>query len=218
MQDLIAIRKKAEIKLNTQFNDALERLKASHLEKGDLDKANAIASYIRSQRVNLGVESQKEKGGVTAPPARVPRVAVISPVYITKIDEDKGDVLKLNNGGIVEISSGFLGFIGFRKDAVLYKDGGRWKIWIEGKKAFNCDVLKAPPFRPRSSGEVISISEVKGEGTILTTLRGSIYEVGYLNVIETSLWLGNFEALLIDGNRLLNLDEGGEIIDVTKLK
>ena len=47
---------------------------------------------------------------------------------------------------------------------------------------------------------------------------GSMYKVDDLYTIETSLWLGNSDALLIDGTRLLNLDEGGEIIDVTKLK
>ena len=54
-------------------------------------------------------------------------------VYITKIDEDKGDVLKLANGAVVEITRGFLGFVGFRKDAVLYKEGRGWKIWVEGR-------------------------------------------------------------------------------------
>ena len=176
----------------------------------------ALVKYLDTIPLHL----PKEAAGVAArkPKEAGAGVAAKQPVYITKIDEDKDDILKLDNGAIVKITRGLLGLVGLRKDAVLYKDGGRWKIWIEGKKAFDCDVLKAPPLRPRSSGVVISISEVKGEGAILTTLRGSTYEVGDIHVFKTSLWLGNFEALLIDGNRLLNLEEGSEIIDVTKLK
>ena len=96
------------------------------------------------------------------------------PTYITKIEEDKNDVLILSNGGIVEITQGFLGFVGFRKDAILFKDGARWKIWIEGKKVYKCDLLKAPSGRASGSGEKVYISEVKGDGKILVMLDGSI--------------------------------------------
>lgn len=186
------------------------------LTKGEQATLNALLN----RAYQLGAEQQAQgKKQVPAKPVQPGAArAPAAPVYITKIDEDKNDVLKLTNGGIVEITRGFLGFVGFRKDAVLYKDGRGWKIWIEGKKAFSCDILKAPDRRPSSSGESVSISEVKGNGKILTTLVGSLYEVGDLHTIETALWLGPFEALLIDGTRLLNLDEGGEIIDVTKIR
>ena len=108
--------------------------------------------------------------------------------------------------------------MGFRKDAVLFKDGSKWEIWIEGKKVYKCDMLKAPTRRASGTGEVVCISEIKGEGKILMMLDGSIYEVDDLNTIDTALWLGNSDALLIDGTRLINFDEADEIIDVTKLK
>lgn len=140
------------------------------------------------------------------------------PVYITKIDEDKDDVLILANGCVVEITRGFLGFVGFRKDVVLFKHGSRWKIWIEGKEVYNCNILKAPSGRATGSGQTVYISEVKGDGKILMMLDGAIYEVDDLNTIDTALWLGNSDALLIDGKRLINFDDADEIIDVTKLK
>lgn len=148
-------------------------------------------------------------------PALVDRGSV---VYRTKIDEDNDDILKLENGAVVEITGGFLGFVGFRKDAVLFKDGASWKIWIEGKRAFRCDVLKAPGVRSSSTGKLNHINEVKGDGKILAMLDGSMYEVNDFDVFTTSIWLGNSEVLLIDGLQLLNLDEDGEIIDVTRLK
>ena len=182
----------------------------------------ATLNSLLNRAYQLGAERQARPNNQGQQPARPvqpgAQQAVGLAVYITKIDEDKGDVLKLANGAVVEITRGFLGFVGFRKDAVLYKEGRGWKIWVEGKKSFNCDVLKAPDNRPSGVGEIVSISEVKGDGKILTTLAGPLFEVGDLNTIETSLWLGPFDALLIDGSRLLNLDDGGEIIEVTKIR
>ena len=208
-----------EIDFLTIIKKSAETSKALGIQKLNNDE-QATLNALLNRAYQMGAEHQAQpKNQVPAepvPPGAAP--AGTRPVYITKIDEDNDDVLKLANGAVVEITHGFLGFVGFRKDAILYKEGRGWKIWIEGKKAFRCDVLKAPDNRPSGAGESVSISEVKGEGKILTTLGGSLYEVGDLHTIETALWLGPFEALLIDGTRLLNLDNGGEIIDVTKIR
>ena len=63
---------------------------------------------------------------------------------LTKIDEDKDDILKLENGAIVEITRGYLGYVGYRKNALLFKESSRWKIWIEGKKVFPVDLYREP--------------------------------------------------------------------------
>jgi hypothetical protein len=208
-----------EIDFLTIIKKSPETSKALGIQKLTNDEQVTLNALL-NRAYQMGAEHQAQPNNqVPAKPVQPGAArAVASPVFITKIDEDKDDVLKLANGAVVEITRGFLGFVGFRKDAVLYKDGRGWKIWIEGKKAFSCDVLKAPDNRPSGAGESVSISEVKGDGKILTTLGGSLYEVGDLHTIETSLWLGPFEALLIDGTRLLNLDNGGEIIDVTKIR
>jgi hypothetical protein len=151
-----------------------------------------------------------------------PQVAVLGPaaqpVYISKIEESKDNVLKLTNGAVIEITRGYLGSVGLRKGAVLYKEGKNWSVWIEGKRTYPCNILKAPENHPPILAEVISISEVKGNGKILSALDGSLFEVGELSELTTSLWLGPFEALLINGDQLLNLNEGDGIIDVEKIK
>ena len=208
-----------EIDFLTTIKKSPKTSKALGIQKLTNDEQVTLNALL-NRAYQMGAEHQAQPNSqVPAKPVQAGAArAVASPVFITKIDEDKGDVLKLANGAVVEITRGFLGFVGFRKDAVLYKESRGWKIWIEGKKAFSCDVLKAPDNRPSGAGESVSISEVKGGGKILTSLGGSLYEVGDLHTIETSLWLGPFEALLIDGTRLLNLDNGGEIIDVTKIR
>ena len=208
-----------EIDFLTIIKNSPETSRALGIQKLNNDEETTLNALL-NKAYQLGAEHQPQSNNqLPAKPGPLGDAsAVLNSVFITKVDEDKDEILKLANGAVVEITHGFLGFVGFRKDAVLYKEIRGWKIWIEGKKAFNCDILKAPDNRPSGAGELVSISEVKGDGKILTSLEGSLYEVGNLHTIETSLWLGPFEALLIDGTRLLNLDEGGEIIDVTKIR
>ena len=189
-----------------------------------LEKLNKSEQTALNALLNVAYKMGAERKNTDVNIARVNAVHANSggvrtnPVYTTKIDEDNGDILKLENGAIVEISSGFLGFVGFRKDAVLYNLGRGWKIWIKGKKAFSCDILKAPNSRPTGYGESVSISDVKGDGKILATLDGSLYEVSDQNTYDTRLWLGSFEALLIDGTKLLNLEGSDEVVEITKIK
>jgi hypothetical protein len=145
------------------------------------------------------------------------QIAEQTTVYSTKVIKDENDVLMLANGGIVKINFGFLGYLGFQKDAVLFKDGITWKVWIKGKRIYSCDIIKAPSRPSTERGERVYISEVLGNGKILKMLSGDIYTVGDLNVIETTLWLGNTDALLIEGKRLINFNDTDDIIDVTKL-
>ena len=206
--------------------DFVSIIKKSPATTGELglEKLNkneqAALNVLLNRAYQMGAEKQDAANGLgLVKPVRVSGFrGSSSPVYITKIDEENDDILKLENGAIVEITSGFLGFVGFRKDAVLYNLGRGWKIWIKGKKAYSCDILKAPNSRPSGIGESLSIWEVKGSGKILTTLDGSLYEVSDLNAFDTSLWFGSFEALLIDGTKLLNLDSSEEIVEVTKIK
>ena len=109
-----------------------------------------------------------------------------------------------------------LGYVGYRKDAVLFRSSRQWKIWIEGKKVYKCDLLKAPSTRPVSA-ELKYISEVTDDGRILKMLDGTIFEVDSLDTIDTALWLGMSDALILNGYDLINLDEG-EVVSVTQLR
>ncbi|MDQ7048680.1 MAG: hypothetical protein Q9M92_03755 [Enterobacterales bacterium] len=128
---------------------------------------------------------------------------------------DSGDIIKLENGAIVEISS-YFGYLGYRKTAVLYGSGRRCNMWIAGKKSYKCDLLKTPEGRGEPAKE-IHISEVKGNGTILFMLDGSMYEVDSIDQIYTSLWLGISDGILINGTTLINFDSD-EAVSVTRIK
>lgn len=148
--------------------------------------------------------------------ARAPAASSRS-AYVTKIESDSNSVLKLTNGGIVEVTSGFLGFLGFRKDAVLLVSGSTCRVWIEGKRTYRCSVLRAPSAKPVDV-VLTSITEVSRGGDIIKTLDGSLYEVSSLHTIYTSLWLPVSEVAVLGGSQMLNLDQGDEIITVVRLK
>lgn len=138
--------------------------------------------------------------------------------YLSKVESSDGDVLKLANGAIVEVTWGYVSYIGYSKECLLYRIGSGWKIWIKGKKAYKCEVLKLPEWGSKVSVEQTTILEVKGDGTIIKLTDGRIYEVDSYSTIDTRLWLGFSDAIIIDASRLINLDEGDEIIDITLIK
>lgn len=137
--------------------------------------------------------------------------------FETKVEEDKEDVLILANGGVVEITSGYLGYLGYRKDAILFKSGNAWKIWIQGKRVYQCDVIRQPYLKSRSTAEVTYVSEMKGQGSIILMLDGSLLEVDAGDEITSSLWIAPFDALLLDGHKLVNLDDG-DSIEIRRLR
>ena len=106
--------------------------------------------------------------------------------------------------------------MGYRKSAVLYGSGHRCNLWIAGKKSYKCELLKAPDGRGEPAKEV-HISEVKGNGTILIMLDGSMYEVDAIDEIYTSLWLRISDGILISGTTLINFDSE-EAVTVYRIK
>jgi len=173
----------------------------------------------------LGIEASKKEQSKTSVPSKgikkeksnLVKKARLSFAYKSKVVSDDGDILKLVNGAVVEITYGFLGYVGYGKKAVLYKDSHQWKIWVEGKKLYRCDLLKQPNFGRSYSVEQLTVTEVKGNGAILVMDNGEMYEVSDIYSYSTSLW-GFNEVLLLDGYELINLDTGDEIIEVTKIR
>lgn len=150
-----------------------------------------------------------EGGGSRAPGASVG--------YVTRIESDSDDLLKLENGGVVEITSGYIGYVGYRKRAVVFRDGSSWRIWVEGKRVFRCDLLREP-VSGRVSVEPVSVVSVSEEGDLLRLADRRVLEVSSLHTLYTQLWLPPFEALIIDDSELLNIDDDDEPVLVRTLR
>jgi hypothetical protein len=137
--------------------------------------------------------------------------------YVTKVESDADDVVRLANGAMVEVTSGYLGFIGYRKNAVLLLIGSRCRLWIQGKRSYRCTILRASSLRPLPA-VVTSITDVSSDGDIIKTLDGSIFEVDSLSTLYTSLWLPVSEVAVLGNSQMVNLDQSDELATVTRLK
>jgi hypothetical protein len=171
-----------------------------------IDKGAVPCKLCISQAITSFIQQSSKSTKVTIP-------SFHGKAYKTKIAFEHNGVIKLDNGAIVEINFGNLEYLGYGQTAIIFNVGKGWKIWIEGKKEYKCEVLKTPDLVFPSTAKMVMISEVKGNGTILKMSDGSIYEVDSIN---TTLWLGTSNALIINDHELINLDKGDEILEVNK--
>jgi len=62
--------------------------------------------------------------------------------FEVEVDTHKDDIFRLSDGSILEkTSSGYIGYIGYHEDAVLYKDDAQWKLCVNDN-SHEVDVLK----------------------------------------------------------------------------
>lgn len=129
-------------------------------------------------------------------------------VYLTTVDEYDDDISELDNGAIVEKTSyGYVGYIGFRTDALLYSTAGGTKLWVHSSGLYDVDVLRAPRTKPNTQAALVWISDVRGGGEFLELDSGELLEVDEIDTLTSELWIAPFEAMLLDDGRLLNLSD-----------
>ena len=62
--------------------------------------------------------------------------------FEVEIDSYSNDIFKLVDGSVLEkTGSGYVGYIGYHEEAILYKDGSKWKLCVNDD-SFDVDVLK----------------------------------------------------------------------------
>lgn len=155
------------------------------------------------------------------PPVRSGQVRAGVPdggaAYSTRIETESGRVLRLRNGAVIEITSGSVGALGVRKDAVLLVSGTSCRVWIAGTRTLRCSVLTEPS--TKSVDFVLTfIAHVSSGGESIGTRDGAVYEVTSRQTTHTALWQPAAEVAVVDGSQMLNLDQGDEIISVVRLK
>jgi hypothetical protein len=167
----------------------------------------------------LGENEVPDASERNVPKQQYNRIERTGRAYVSKIESNEDEIVKLSNGAIVEVTAGYLGYLGYRKQAVLFTRESGCTIWIEGKKAFNCNILRAPTSSLGArSASLATIAEVKARGKLLVMDDGSIYQVDSVDTITTSLWLGLSDALILDDIEVINLSDGGGIVGVSKIR
>ena len=128
--------------------------------------------------------------------------------YFTTIEKENGNVLILGNKATVEITDSFIGFIGWNKKCLLFKDAGGYKIWIEGKKTFSCQLLRAPQDARPVELAPVKINEVKSDGKFLKLSDQRILKVGEFDNFATQFLVVPKDGLLLNTGELVILDDG----------
>ena len=178
-------------------------------ERLGVAKLTAEERAAWNEVLNMVLQAGSQMPALPPSPSGVGATGADVQVYESTVDEADGDVVQLSNGAVVEVT-GYLGYVGYRRDGILIKQGRSWRIWIEGKRTFTARVLREPS-RGGRSGEVVSVSEVLGNGAILRLADGRMLEVDSIDQIYTGIWLPYFDAILVGGYELLNLDSGEKI-------
>lgn|SRR5690606_3710529 len=190
--------------------DLAAALGVSKLTPAEINAWNQLLNHILAgKELSVALDAAREGGATVAS-----RTAT---AFVTKLDSEDHSVLRLRNGAVVEVTRGYVRYVGSLDDVVLIDQGSRCRLWIEGKQAFPCQVLKSPVARP-SYAELVVIREVQGDGARLVMIDGSIFEISSFNRFDASRWVGGSEALLIDGSRLVNLEESGGVIEVVRIR
>ena len=116
--------------------------------------------------------------------------------YRTTLIEVEENVLHLSNGAVVEVYAGYLGYVGYGRNVVVWASGSACRIWIEDKDVYGCSFRDAPPPTSIVPIQELMIFEILDDGELLRMSDGSVYSVLYESYI-TSIWLNYGSVLLV---------------------
>jgi len=183
----------------------LAKLNASEQEAfGEALKTAYVLGWESCRDTNVKKAQGLAKEGATA--------------VVSKVDELNGSIAKLRNGMIVEFGLLAPSFVGFGKDCIVFKSGSGHKIWIAGKKAYRCEIIKAGDFVRERSIREDSIDKVIDNGAVIKLSTSGLFDVDVFSRSATALWMPGSSVLLIDGIEMVCLDDGDEIVNVSAIR
>lgn len=138
--------------------------------------------------------------------------------YLTKADDVSDEILKLRNGAVVEVLGGSIGYVSSSRTVLLMTAGASCKVWIESKRLYRCSLVRAPYSQQYQSVVLASITEVKGNGSILVIDDGSLFEVNGAYTYLTTIWLPTSDIAILDDSQIVNLEESDEPVDVQRVR
>lgn len=195
-----------------------KKLGLQKLSKEERDEWNRLLTNAYLAGVRSGGTNQHRPSDPGAQSTEEAHKKVGLRVWLSKADLESDDVVTLENGAIFRVSSGSVG-VGIRREVALIEDGGRWSLWISRKRVYRGELLKAPEVGNPIACRKATISSVSRDGSLLTMLDSSIYEIDPLGRIQTMLWLPSAEVFVLDNGKLLNAsDSGSESVDCHRLK
>ena len=83
--------------------------------------------------------------------------------YEVQIDKKNDDIFKLVDGTVIEKTGyGYVGYVGYREESILYKDGVQWKLCVNGS-SFKVEIQKYVKYHySKTSINGKSVREIEG--------------------------------------------------------
>lgn len=126
--------------------------------------------------------------------------------YRTRVADQAGDRVTLENRAEVRLTSGRLRMLsGFRPDAVLFRLGLRWSLWIDGEGLYECE-LEERPGEPAREAILGRLAEISADGSTLILDDRSKYEVEARDAATAARWRAGERVLVLEASRAINLD------------
>lgn len=195
-----------------------KKLGLQKLSQEERDEWNRLLTTAHLAGVTSGGTNQNRLGDSGAQSSEATQKKGALRLWLSKADLESDEVVKLDNGAVFNISSGSVG-VGIRREVALIEDGSRWSLWISRKRVYRGELLRAPENGKPITFSKATISSVSQDGSLLTMLDSSIYEIELLGRIHTMLWLPATEVFVLENGKMLNAsDSGGELIDCRRLK
>lgn len=128
-------------------------------------------------------------------------------VWVSTVVRHRRDLFELANGAVVKKESyGYVGYVGFREDCLLYGYGSSWTLSID-RESFACEIVKRPSEAPNQVTDAWLL-DVKASGRVLEFADGTLWEVNEIDTIRTSLWIGSSKILVFPDGRAANVNTG----------
>lgn len=81
--------------------------------------------------------------------------------YKVEVDSFNDGIFKLVDGSILEkTGSGYVGYIGYHEEAILYRDTGKWKLCVNDS-SYDVDILKNVQYHYSRDSLRASVAEIE---------------------------------------------------------
>lgn len=135
-------------------------------------------------------------------------------VYLTSVSQINGDTIALSDGAVVEKTSyAYLGYVS-GSDAVLFPGTYGVHLWVKGQGVLDGTLLRSPYGKPDARAVRVTVMRSRGQGEFLELDTGELLAVNAVDAIDTQLWIGPFDALLLGDGRLVSLEDDGSIVSI----
>ncbi len=138
--------------------------------------------------------------------------------YLSSVDRLDDRRIVLKNGAVAELDHTLIGSrVAGLMDAVLYRERGRWHLWLEGWGSFECALReRASGFRYRLTKTFIR--ELPDGYTRLITSEGWIYEIKSRDRGIAKSWQVGDEIIILSDKEVVSTDRIEGPISVKKLR